>query len=84
MVLRAAPLRGFEAQLSPKYAKVVRRGARLRRRLPVYLEQWRDLLDKHCPLIAPLRSLVHGYAEPTTTEELWATGLGATAKRRLK
>jgi hypothetical protein len=32
-------------------------------------------LDAHCPLLAPLRDLVHGYEEPTTTDELWATGL---------
>jgi hypothetical protein len=27
-------------------------------------------------LIADLRAMVREYAEPTTTEELWATGLG--------
>jgi hypothetical protein len=38
-------------------------------------------LDAHCPLIPPLRALVHGYEEPTTTDELWATGLGAVRQR---
>jgi hypothetical protein len=27
--------------------------------------------------MSPFRALVHGYMELTTTEELWATGLGA-------
>jgi hypothetical protein len=56
---------------------MLQEGGRLRARLPAYLVQRRALLDEHCPLIAPLRALVHGYEEPTTTEELWATGLGA-------
>jgi hypothetical protein len=56
---------------------VLEEGARLRARLPVYLAQRRALLDEHCPLILPLLDLVHGYDKPTTTEEIWATGLGA-------
>jgi hypothetical protein len=44
-------------------------------RLQVGLAQRRALLDEHCPLIAPLRALIHGYNVPTTTEEFWATGL---------
>jgi hypothetical protein len=39
------------------------------------LAQRRARLDENCPLIAPLRALIHGYNEPTTTEDLWATGL---------
>jgi hypothetical protein len=56
---------------------VVEEGARLKVALPAYLARWRTLLDAHCPLIAPLLALVRDYdPEPTTTEELWATGLG--------
>jgi hypothetical protein len=34
-------------------------------------------LDAYCPLILPLLALIRGYdPEPTTTGELWATGLG--------
>jgi hypothetical protein len=51
-------------------------GTRLRVRLPAYLAQRRALLDEHCPLIAPLLSMVSAYEVPTTTDELWATGLG--------
>jgi hypothetical protein len=54
---------------------VVKEGARLR----AYLARRRALLDAHCPLLAPLLALVHGYdVEPTTTEELWATMLALT------
>jgi hypothetical protein len=55
--------------------RLVKEGARLRARLPVYLAQRRALLDAHCPLLAPLRAIVTGYQEFTSTEELWATGL---------
>ena len=78
MVLRGAPPAELAARLSPEHARVVEEGARLRALLPAYLARRRALLDAHCPLIAPLRALVRGYdPEPTTTEELWATGLGA-------
>jgi hypothetical protein len=77
MVLHGAPPAELTARLSPQHAQVVADGARLRAGLPAYLAQRRDLLDTHCPLIPPLRMLVHGYEEPTTTDELWATGLGA-------
>jgi hypothetical protein len=40
--------------------------------------QRRALLDARFPLLPPLQDLVHDYEEPTTTDELWATGLGAT------
>jgi hypothetical protein len=52
-------------------------GARLRARLPAYLARRRAILDAHCLRIAPLQDLVHGYEEPNTMNELWATGLGA-------
>jgi hypothetical protein len=56
---------------------MVQEGARLRARLPAYLVRRQALLDAHCPvLLPPLLALVHGYMELTTTEELWATGLG--------
>jgi hypothetical protein len=54
----------------------------LRAALPAYLARVQarsTLLDAHCPLIAPLLALVHKYdPDPTTTGDLWATGLGAT------
>jgi hypothetical protein len=81
MVLRDAPPDGLKFLLSPEDARVVQEGARLRAGLPAYLARRRALLDEHCPLIAPLRALVSGYEEPTTTEELWATGLGAAPRR---
>jgi hypothetical protein len=77
MVLRDAPPAELIARLSPEHARVVQEGAWLRARLPAYLAQRRALLDAHCPLIAPLQDLVHGYEMPTATDELWATGLGA-------
>jgi hypothetical protein len=41
-------------------------------------------LDAHCPLITPLLALVSGYEMPTTTDELWATGLGAAPLQRAR
>jgi hypothetical protein len=77
LVLRGGPPPALVALLSPEPARVVQEGARLRARLPAYLVRRRALLDAHCPmLLSPLRALVHGYFELTTTEELWATGLG--------
>lgn len=76
MVLQRAPPADF-VMLKPSLQHIVEEGARLRTRLPAYIAQRRALLAKHTPLIAPLRALVSGYEEPTTTEELWATGLGA-------
>jgi hypothetical protein len=77
MLLCDAPPAELVIQLSVVHKLVVEEGARLRAELPAYLLRRRALLDSHCPLIAPLRDLVHGYEEPTTTEELWATALGA-------
>jgi hypothetical protein len=55
----------------------MKEGARLRAALPAYLVRRMALLDAHCLLIPLLLALVRGYdPEPTTTEELWATGLG--------
>ena len=76
LVLRGAPPAELTAELSPERASVVHQGARLRARLPAYLVQRRVLLDEHCLLIAPLRAFIYGYEELSTTEELWATGLG--------
>jgi hypothetical protein len=78
MVVRGAPSADFVAQLvQPEHARVVEERARLRAALPAYLVQRWALLGAHCPLIPPLLALVRGYdPEPTTTEELWATGLG--------
>jgi ankyrin repeat protein len=79
MVLREDPPTSFAYYtLSPEHARVLKEGARLRARLPAYLARRRAIMDDHCPLISPLRALVRGYdPEPTTTEEIWATGLGA-------
>jgi hypothetical protein len=81
MVLKGDPPADFLAYGHagiPEYARLVEEGARLRAALPAYLVRRRALLDDHCPLIAPLLALVRDYnPEPTTTEELWATGLGA-------
>jgi hypothetical protein len=49
----------------------------MRARLPAYLARRRALLDQHTALIAPLWALVSSYEEPSTTQELWATRLGA-------
>jgi hypothetical protein len=77
LLLRGAPPPALVALLSPKPARVVQEGARLRARLSVYIVRRWALLDAHCSvLLPPLRALVHGYMELTTTEELWATGLG--------
>jgi hypothetical protein len=73
MVLRGAPPAELRARLSPEHAQVIEDGTRLRVALTAYLARRRALLDAHCPLISPLRSLVHGYEEPTTTAQLWAT-----------
>jgi hypothetical protein len=82
MVLNGTPPAEMVARLRPEHARVVEEGARLRAALPAYLAQRRALLDAHCPLIAPLLALVRGYdPEPTTTEELWATGLGVAPQR---
>jgi hypothetical protein len=77
MVLRGAPPAELTAELSTEHQRVVEEGARLRARIPSYLAKRRALIDTHCPLIAPLCALVSDYEEPTTTEELWETGLGA-------
>jgi hypothetical protein len=90
MVLRSAPPpteplpRRWEtvATRMPENARVMQEGARLRARLPAYLVQQRALMlaffNTHCPvLLPPLWDVVQGYAELSTTEELWATGLGA-------
>jgi hypothetical protein len=74
MVLKRATSADLVGQ--PIFAQVVEEGARLRAALPAYLVRRRTLLDVHYPLIPPLLALVYDYAE-LTTEELWATGLGA-------
>jgi hypothetical protein len=49
-------------------------------RLPAYLAHRRAYVDLRCPRISPLpgvlRALIYGVEGATTTEELWATGLG--------
>jgi hypothetical protein len=68
----------FSKELLREYALVKQEWARLRARLPAYITERQALLDDHCPLIAPLLELIHGYDDPSkfTTQELWATGLG--------
>jgi hypothetical protein len=77
MVVRGDPPPELTARLSLDHALVVQEGARLRAKLPAYLARRRSLVDEHCSLIAPLRALVYGYEAPTTTGDLWTTGLGA-------
>jgi hypothetical protein len=96
MVLRDVPPADFGAAItlgherdhlpaiSIEDAQVLRDGARLRARLPVYLARRRALLETHSPLLPPLRAIVSEYEEPTTTEEIWATGLGAVTQRRAR
>jgi hypothetical protein len=81
MVLQGGPPGSLAKDLAPPLQRIVQDGARLRARLPAYLAQRRALLDAHCRLLPPLQDLVHGYEEPTTTDELWATGLGASHQR---
>jgi hypothetical protein len=79
MVVRGAPSADFElvADLSQEHVRVLEEGAKLRAALPAYLARRQALLHPHCPLIPPLLALIHAYDPgPTTTEELWATGLG--------
>jgi hypothetical protein len=79
MVLKGVPPARFSlaASLSVENMQVVNEGTRIRTRLSAYLAQRRALVDEHSPLIAPLQALVCDYEAPTTTNELWATGLGA-------
>jgi hypothetical protein len=81
MVLHGGPPPSLIKDLAPPLQQIVQDGARLRARLSAYLVQRRALIDAHCPLLPPLRDLVHGYEVPTTTDELWATGLGAPLQR---
>jgi hypothetical protein len=76
MVLREDCPTELKVALSSEHRQVVEVGARLRVVVPAYLARRRALMDSHCPLLAPLQALVHRYEEPTT-DELWATGLGA-------
>jgi hypothetical protein len=76
MVLHGGPPKMLMIELPLPLLEIVKKGERLRTRLPAYLAQRRALLDMNCPLLSPLCDLVHGYEEPTTTDELWATGLG--------
>jgi hypothetical protein len=77
VVLRVDPPPALVTLLSPVLARMVQEGARLRARLPAYLVRRRAVVDEHCPLLLPpLRAIVHGYMELTTTEEFWATRLG--------
>jgi hypothetical protein len=77
MTLHGGPPESLATDLAPPFQRIVQDGARLCARLPAYLTQRRALLDTHCPLLPPLQDLVHGYEVPTTTDELWATGVGS-------
>jgi hypothetical protein len=82
MLLHGSPPESVVAKWAPQLEWIVQDGARLRARLPAYLVQRRALLNTHCPLLLPpLQDLVHGYDVPTTTDELWATELGADLQR---
>jgi hypothetical protein len=77
IVLSGAPPELLAKGLAPPLQQIVQGGARLRAQLPAFLTQRRALLDAHCPLLPTLQELMHGYDEPTTSDEFWATGLGA-------
>jgi hypothetical protein len=70
MVLHGGPPASLTAKLAPPLQQIVQEGARLRARLPAYLARRRALVGTYCPLLPPLLDLVHGYGEPTTTDEL--------------
>jgi hypothetical protein len=78
MVLHGGPPESLTKDFAPPLQQIVHDGARLRARLPAYLAQRRIVIDAHCTLLPPLQDLVNGYEEPTTTDELWATVLGAS------
>jgi hypothetical protein len=82
MLLQKSPPKWMILAPGSPLLQVVQEGVRLRAGLPAYLAQRRALLDVHCLLIAPLRALVRDYQVPTTTEELWATGLGMDPQER--
>jgi hypothetical protein len=73
VLLPEVPPPELVVRMLDKGIRIAREGSRLRAVLPTYLAHRRALLDAHCPLIAPLRDLVHGYEDPTTTTKLWAT-----------
>jgi hypothetical protein len=81
MVLHGGPPESLANALAPPFQRIVQDGARLRARLPAYLAERRARLETYCPLLAPLAAIVHCYEAPTTTDELWATGLGASLHR---
>ena len=82
MLLLGSPSSALVAQMKPTHARLAKEGMRLRAELPAYLHRRRALLDAHCPLIAPLRALVREYdPAPTTTEDIWATGLGKPLRK---
>jgi hypothetical protein len=81
MVLREAPPVKFSAHLRPELVLVVQEGALLRAGLPTYIVRRRALLDRYCPILAPLLAIVQSYEESPTTEELWATGSESADKR---
>jgi hypothetical protein len=81
MVLHGGPPESLVKYCAPPFQRIVQNGARLRARLPAYLVQRRALLDAHCTLLPPLQALVHSYEAPFTTNELWATGIGASPQR---
>jgi hypothetical protein len=85
MVLHGAPPESLAKDLAPPFQRIVHDGARLRARLPArpYRRQGLVLLDTHCPLLLPLQDLVHGYEVPTTSNEFWATVVGAPLQRAL-
>jgi hypothetical protein len=89
MVLKGDPPDDFQTKLRPEYQqlrpehlRVLEEGARIKADLPAYLVLRKDLLNAHCPLIAPLNDLVLAYEIPTTTDELWATKLRSPTGRK--
>jgi hypothetical protein len=81
IVLHGGTPESLAKYLAPPFQRIVQDGARLVARLPEYLTQRQTLVNAHCPLLPPLQDLVKGYEVPTTTDELWATGLGTPLQR---
>ena len=75
LLLEAPPARFLE-RLPQEHRPLVAQAARIRARLPQYLEEQRSLVLANCPLYPPpLLELVLTLATPSN-EDIWASGLG--------
>jgi hypothetical protein len=67
--------------LYAEHALVLVEGTHMRAELPAYLVRRLALINIHCALLALLCAYVCDYEEPTTAEEIRATGLDAASQR---